>query len=202
MEKKFIKRKMLIGVIISLSCTAMIGCTSSKNELNITSINKAEKVVKSEYVSRIKRLVENTLNNDVVILKDEVTTEKEDKYDQKYLESKIFEENFYGGDRDRYKDFTEGLSTFRTEDDEINKLHDKLIEVSTDIYNMYNETIELGIEKEALSNKDVKSITDTDEKRVDEVFERMDTLEDMIENQQEHVGNIGDEIFNTLGVEY
>lgn len=195
-------KKIIISIMTLVSCLGLVGCTSSDNELNITPLNKAEKVVKSEYVSRIKRLVNDTISNDEVVLNEDEEAEKEDKYDKKYLEAKIYEEQKYGGNRDRYKDFTEGLSTFRTDDEEINKLHDKLIEVSTDVYNMHNETIELGIEKETLSNKDVKSITEADDKRADEVLERMKALEDMIDNQIEHVGNIGDEIFNTLGIEF
>lgn len=194
-------RKILIGAMTLVSCLGLVGCTSSDNKINITPINKAEKVVKSEYVSRIKRLVDDTISNDEVVLNEDEEAEKEDEYDKKYLESEVLEEKFHGGDRDRYKEFTEGLSTFRTEDEEINKLHDKLIEVSTDIYNMYNEKIELAVEKDKMYSKDHKT-TDADYKRIDEIDERIDVLEDMIDNQTEHVGNIGNEIFTTLGVEY
>ena len=195
------RKKFLIGVMTLLPCLGLVGCTSSNNKLNITPINKSEKVVKSEYVSRIKRLIESTISNDEIVLNEDEEAEKEDEYDKKYLESEVLEEKFNGGNRDRYKDFTEGLSTFRIEDEEINKLHDKLIEVSTDIYNMYNEKIELAVEKDKMYAKDHKT-SDADYKRIDEIDERDEILEDMIENQIEHTGNIGNEIFNTLGVEF
>lgn len=193
-------KKILIGIVV-LSVLSLVGCGNTEsNNIELMSTDKAEVVVKSEYVSRVKRLAESTIGNDEIILDEEEKAEKEDEYDKKYLESKVLEEQFLGGDRDRYKDFTVGLSTFRTEDEEINKLHDKLIEVSLDVYNMLNENIELAIELDSLYDKE--KMTETDANRMDEIEDRQEILEDMIDNQIEHTGNIGKEIFNILGVEF
>lgn len=192
-------RKKILNLSFFIICLILtVGCTnsSSQNNLSLTPLDKAEVVVKSEYVSRIKRLLEATIRNDVYVsLNANDRAEKEDDYDKVYLESTVLEEQFFGGDRDRFKDFVIGLSTFRTSDEEINNLHDKLIEVSLDVYSMLDENIELGIEAEGLDIFEEKE-------RLDVIDERQDALEDMIDNQREHAGNILTEVFDILGVDY
>lgn len=181
-------KKVLIGAMVLLSL-GIAGCTNKgQDAINVMSVNKAEKVVKSEYVSRLKRITSNTVGN----------FSDGNEYSNRYSESDIFEEKIYGADRDRYKDYVENISTFRTEDEEINKLHDKLIEVSIDVYNMLDEKIKLGKEQNIIFEKENE--TDADEKRSDEIDERQDILEDMIENQQEHVENILSELSEVLGL--
>ena len=180
------KQKLLcIMVLLSLS---LVGCSNSTNDINVMKADKAETVVKSEYVSRMKRAVEN---------------KKSEEYKEKYSESEIIDELMYGGERDSYKDFIEDVSTFRTEDEDINKLHDKMIEVSLDLYNMYDEEINLGIEEEDIYNKSEelkRDITDDEDAKLDEIMERKDVLKEMIDNQEEHLQNITEEIGNTLGL--
>lgn len=193
-------KKILIGLGLILSL-GLVGCTESSNDdINVMSVNEAEEVVKSEYASRLERIMENTIfNNEYISLDDEDRAKKEDEYDKKYVDCEVVDEQFYGGERDRYKDYTEGLSTFRTEDEEINKLHDKLIEVSLDVYNMLNEKIELAIEYDGLMTKE-DDATESDFNRMDEIDSRDDILADLIDNQIEHIENIGVEIFTVLGV--
>lgn len=166
----------------------IVGCSNSasKDDISLTPSDKAEVVVKSEYVSRLTRLSDETLTMGY--------DEKTEKYDKKYENSKGLKEKFHGGDRDMYKDFTEGLSTFRTKDDELNELHDKLIEVSLDVYDLYKELIDLDYEKDNmyddLESRKVKDFTDDEHEKMDEIYDRMDIVETMIENQEEHVENI------------
>lgn len=172
-------------MLLSLS---LVGCSNSTNNINVMKANKAETVVKSEYVSRMKRAFEKKTSIE---------------YREKYLESQIIDELMYGGERDSYKDFIEDVSTFRTEDEDINKLHDKMIEVSLDLYNMYDEEINLGIEEENIYNKSEelkRDITDDEDVKLDEIMERKDILKEMIDNQEEHLKNITEEIGNTLGL--
>lgn len=172
--------------VVAILCLGLIGCNDiNKNGIDIMSSSKSEEVVKSEYASRFGRLIENTIKND--------------EYDEPYIDSEVLEEQYNAGDRDRFKDFTEGLSTFRTKDEEINSLHDKLIEVSLDVYNMYNELISLAFEMDNIYAGE--NISDTQFDRIDEINERHDMLRGMIENQIEHVGNIGGDIVSILGLD-
>lgn len=167
-------KKGLLLLLTILTLSISVGC------------NKAEKVVKSEYVSRMERLTHDTIRNT-------------EGYKEKYIDSEVVNEKYLGGKRDSYKDFADGLSTFRTEDEEINKLHDKLKEVSIDLDNIINEMIEL--EKEQTKLYDKSDSTEKDDKRLEEIYKRQDTLEDMLKNQEEHIGNIGQEIFKKIGLE-
>ena len=179
--------KKILGLVMLLSLS-LVGCSNSTNNINVMKANKAETVVKSEYVSRMKRAFEKKTSIE---------------YREKYLESQIIDELMYGGERDSYKDFIEDVSTFRTEDEDINKLHDKMIEVSLDLYNMYDEEINLGIEEENIYNKSEelkRDITDDEDVKLDERMERKDILKEMIDNQEEHLKNITEEIGNTLGL--
>lgn len=179
--------KKILGLVMLLSLS-LVGCSNSTNNINVMKANKAETVVKSEYVSRMKRAFEKKTSIE---------------YREKYLESQIIDELMYGGERDSYKDFIEDVSTFRTEDEDINKLHDKMIEVSLDLYNMYDEEINLGIEEENIYNKSEelkRDITDDEDVKLDEIMERKDILKEMIDNQEEHLKNITEEIGNTLGL--
>ncbi|MEG2056810.1 MAG: hypothetical protein RRZ84_02730 [Romboutsia sp.] len=181
-------KKAIIGAIVILSL-GMFGCSKGEsNDINVMAVNKAEKVVKSEYVSRLKKTGESTAGN----------YEEGNEYNSRYADSEIHEERIYGADRDRYKDYVESISTFRTEDEEINKLHDKLIETSLDVYNMLDEIVSISIEHKEIMDKG--DWTDNDEKRMGEIEEKQVVLEDMIENQQEHVENILGELGNILGV--
>ncbi len=169
--------KKILGFVMLLSLS-LVGCSNSTNNINVMKANKAETVVKSEYVSRMKRAFEKKTSIE---------------YREKYLESQIIDELMYGGERDSYKDFIEDVSTFRTEDEDINKLHDKMIEVSLDLYNMYDEEINLGIEEEYIYNKSEelkRDITDDEYAKLDEIMERKDVLKEMIDNQEEHLQNI------------
>ena len=179
--------KKILGFVMLLSLS-LVGCSNSTNNINVMKANKAETVVKSEYVSRMKRAFEKKTSIE---------------YREKYLESQIIDELMYGGERDSYKDFIEDVSTFRTEDEDINKLHDKMIEVSLDLYNMYDEEINLGIEEEDIYNKSEelkRDITDDEDAKLDEIMERKDVLKEMIDNQEEHLQNITEEIGKTLGL--
>ncbi len=177
-------KKVLIGLMVILAL-GIVGCSSKdSNAINVMSANKAEKVVKSEYASRLKWASENISNFE--------------EYHSKYSESKITEEIMYGAKRDRCKDYIEDISTFRTEDEEVNKLHDKLIETSLDVYNMLDEKIKLGQEWNTILEKDNE--TEADEKRIYEIDERQEMLSNMVENQEEHVENILLELGDVLGV--
>lgn len=166
-------KKILVILILTLSF-GLVGCS------------KAEKVVNSEYVSRMERLTHDTIRNTEV-------------YNEKYLDSEVVNEKYLGGKRDSYKDFADGLSTFRTEDEEINKLHDNIREVSLDLYNRINEKIELEREQTKLYSK--SDLTDEEETRLKEIEKRQDALEDVLKNQEEHIGNIGYEISKKIGLE-
>ncbi|WP_170075931.1 hypothetical protein [Paraclostridium dentum] len=166
-------KKILVALIMLLSLS-LVGCS------------KAEKVVNSEYVSRMERLTHDTIRNTEV-------------YNEKYLDSEVVNEKYLGGKRDSYKDFADGLSAFRTEDEEINKLHDKIRDVSLDLYNRINEKIQLEREQTKLYSK--SDLTDEEEKRLKEIEKRQNELEDMLKNQEEHIGNIGYEISKKIGVE-
>lgn len=175
------------ALIIALSIS-LVGCSNTSNKVNVMPANKVEEVVKSEYASRMERIIKSTIHN----------YGEDNEYDKRYLNSKNPDEQFYGADRDRYKDYIENISTFRTDDEGINKLHDKLIEVSLDVDNMLNERVELAIEEENLYAKD--KLTEAEDKRIDEIDERENKLEDLIDNQEEHVQNILDELAQTLGL--
>ena len=172
-----------ILLLVLVSMFGLVGCSSSidGNNINLISSQKAEVVVKSEYVSRLTRLCESTIYLSY--------DEEKEQYISKYYESKVLQEKHYGGDRDIYKDLTEGLSAFRTKDDDINKLHYKLIEVSLDIYNLYKEYIDLGYELngmyERLMDRKVKDFTDEEHEICEEIDERLDIIETMIENQED-----------------
>ncbi len=167
-------KKGLLLLITILVLSISVGC------------NKAEKVVKSEYVSRIERLTHDTIRNTEV-------------YNEKYLDSEVVNEKYLAGKRDSYKDFADGLATFRTEDEEINKLHYKIQEVSLDLYERINEKIELEREQTKLYSK--VDLTDKEEQRLKEIDKRQNTLEDILKNQEEHIGNIGYEISKKIGLE-
>lgn len=178
-------KKILIGLVLILSL-GLVGCSQSSNgDINVMSVNKAEKVVKSEYASRMKRA------NEIF------SFDKFEEYHTKYSESNITEEIKYGANRDMYKEYVEVISTFRTEDEEVNKLHDKLIEISLDLYSMLDESIELGAEwNNILNSNQDRDITDKEEDRLNEIEEKNSILSDMIKNQEEHIDNILTELSN------
>lgn len=163
-------KKILLGLILILSLGA-IGCNNQNKNIKLTNANNAEKVVKSEYSSRIQRLFKDTLSSDI----------DENKY------TKI----------DRYKDFTEKLSTFRTNDDEFNFLHDKMIEVSLDIYNMRSKAKDLYYKYENLKDKD----DETNEKKLEKLDKQIDELLLKVKNQEEHWDNIAKEMNKSLEIE-
>lgn len=184
-------KKVLIGAMVILSL-GVVGCNSKDtNTVNVMAVNKAEKVVKSEYISRLTRIGESTISNH----------EEGNEYDRKDSTSEVSDVQTYKPDRDRYKDYVENISTFRTEDEQINKLHDKLIETSLDVYNMSDEIVAIILESERIMDTNKKSdITEKEEKKVMEIIEKKDILRTQIYNQKEHVENILTELGNVLGV--
>jgi len=198
-------KKILVPLIIVLALS-IVGCSNSNittNAINIMSVSKAEKVAKYDYAAMLNRLIEKTLNNDELVTNKDDESKYEYKYDEKYLKSDVPLEKSLGGTRDRYKDFIEGISTFRTEDEEINKLHDNLIEVCLDIHTMINEAIELekqNIELDKVEATNLDEIKTKNDKMM-EAIEKCEILETMINNQIEQIDNIVDDISTLLGVE-
>lgn len=166
--------KKILAILIFTLSFGLAGCS------------KVEKVVNSEYVSRMESLTHDTIRNT-------------EAYDEKYFDSEVVNEKYLAGKRDSYKDFADGLSTFITEDEEINKLHNNLKEVSMDLYNIINEKIELEKEQVKLYNK--SNLTEKEDNRLKEIEKRQDILEDMLGNQEGNIGNIGNEILKKIGFE-
>lgn len=101
-------KRTLVGVIFVLMI-GLVGCNQStqKSNLNIMSSNEAEKVIETEYISRMKRSLKSTLYD----------YEENGKYYSMYKDKEICDEVIYGRDKERYKYFIEDISTFRTENE-------------------------------------------------------------------------------------
>lgn len=180
-------KKIIIGITVILAL-GLVGCAGeekSSNDTKLMSASKAEKVDKLEYASRFKKLSDDNFRGN--------------EHEEKYSDSKLEVEKESGADRDIYKNLAEGLSTFRSEDEGINMLHDKTIEFSTDVYNMANERIELGREGEKLKSKE-GNLTEKEKQRLDEINDKIYLLKDMIDNQKKQLSYIGEEIAGTLGI--
>lgn len=184
-------KKIIIGITVILAlglvgCSEEKGSNDAKNDIKTMSTSKAEKLDKLEYASRFKKLSDDNFTGT--------------EHEEKYSDSKLEVEKESGADRDIYKNLAEGLSTFKSEDEGINQLHDKVIELSTDVYTMANERIELGREGEKLKSKE-GDLTEKEKHRLDEITDKISLLQDMIDNQKEQVSYIGKEIGGILGID-
>ncbi|MDB8802751.1 hypothetical protein PN294_11160 [Romboutsia sp. 1001216sp1] len=170
-------KKVLLGAIVLLAL-GVVGCSSGE---------KQEKVIISEYKDRLERAYNKTIKGNYTKT---YLGEKEDEYADRYKDSEnIAEMSGNGAIRDRYKDFVEDISTYGVEDMEINSLHNKLIEVSTNVYDLYAEYIEssgkLG---------DMEEVDNPDYDSMNNIAETMTETIEEARNQEKHVVNLLKEI--------
>lgn len=195
------RRLLLIG-IVSLLGFGVVGCSDNKEEkekLNITPKENAEEVVCTEYITRLGKVVQDTIYN-------YEENNKYDKYENSYEKEHSSKDDYnsneyiYGDNKERYKDLIEEITKFKPDDENIDKLHDKIIEVSRDIYNKYIEIINIGLEENKINKKE--TLSKEDEEKLDKLEEQQDVLEDEIENQEKHLENISTEITYKLVEKY
>lgn len=176
-------KKIIIGITVILAL-GLVGCSEekssndTKNNIKTMSTSKAEKLDKLEYAIKWKSLQDDIFANY--------------EYNERYSDSKVSEERLSGGDRDMYKDLANVLSTFRSEDEGINQLHDKMIELSTDVSNMINERIDIVREAEKIDPKG---------NMPEKEGQRYSVLGDMSSNQKEQINYIRKEIAGILGID-
>lgn len=172
-------KKLIIGAIVILSL-GIVGCE-----------DKQEKVILSEYKDRLERVYNETIKGNYT---KKYLGEKEDEYADRYKDStNAAEMSGNGAIRDRYKDFVEDISTYGVEDEEINKLHNKLIEVSANVYDLYSEYIESSDKLGTMEEVDNPNYDN-----MDNISENMSETIKKARNQEEHVINLLEEIGNKL----
>lgn len=132
-------RKLLIGIILVLALGA-VGCSSKNDimELNLTPENKVEVLSRSEYMLRLEELFQENKFFGI----------SEDEYMPKYKEDLEKLKEYFSKDNQEVKErmesikmyfvnekrIAEGLSSFKSEDDDINKIHYELFKVYKESY--------------------------------------------------------------------
>lgn len=173
-------KKILIVTLITI--LSLTGCSSKEtSSIEITSSKKAEIIENVDYVEQMRFVLEETIGNDSYS-----SDGPNNKYDNKYVDSEVYEEVRYGGDRDRIADYVKGISKFRTKDESINELHDELISISIELHDLYESMIDLGYEEA----EDIL-----------EHFDKKDTVEEIIESKDEEMGYILEDISVLVGAD-
>lgn len=169
-----------ILLLVLVSIISLTGCSKETSSIEITHSKKAEVIENVDYVERMKLVLEETVGND------SNRSTGGNKYDAKYINSEVYEEAWYGGDRDRIADYVKGISKFRTQDESINELHDELISTSIELHDLYESMIDLGYEEA----EDIL-----------EHFDKKDTVEEMIESKSQEMVYILEDISVSVGVD-
>lgn len=194
-------KKILLILMISILGFGVVGCSDSnkKEKLNITPKENAEEVVCTEYITRLGKVVQDTIYN-------YEEDNKYDKYEKEYEKEHSSKDDYnsneyiYGDNKERYKDLIEGITKFKPDDENIDKLHDKIIEVSSDIYNKYTDIINIGLKENEINKKE--KLSKEEEQQLDDLVKQQDSLVDEIEQQENHLKNISTEITYKLTEKY
>lgn len=83
---------------------------------------------------------EKLTNNEYVA---KLTTTIKDTIESVYLKAEDLKENSDLEDKEKFNEFIKSITKFKTDDESINMLNDKMIEVSKEVYNMLDERINL-----------------------------------------------------------
>lgn len=152
--------------VLSYELYDFIDFYSNKKDNNQNTSEKEEYInvqilSKGQYINKLKRLVSDTIFPSSYLPYD-YSKFKGDNYTQKYKGYKTIRQRNLA-DRDRYKDFLEVATTFKSNDENINKFHNKIIE--------YAISIQFSLEKleyfEYFSTGKSEVLSDSDKKFID-----------------------------------
>ncbi|WP_304341029.1 hypothetical protein [Metaclostridioides mangenotii] len=138
--------------------------TKIVNGVEVTLTDKAKKIENYEYVDEFQNLFNKLYK----------------KYGEKVHHPDRDSIEYYKASKAQHKEFVESLSKFRTNDENVNKYHDQLIEIFSNRVKINGDMIKLIEEKNKLKDKD--SITDDDQKNIDKFSNQIEVLKKMIEN--------------------
>ncbi|WP_024621581.1 hypothetical protein [Metaclostridioides mangenotii] len=138
--------------------------TKIVNGVEVTLTDKAKKIENYEYVDEFQNLFNKLYK----------------KYGEKVHHPDRDSIEYYKASKAQHKELVESLSKFRTNDENVNKYHDQLIDIFSNRVKLNGDMIKLIEEKNKLKEKD--NITDDDQKNIDKFSNQIEVLKKMIEN--------------------
>ncbi len=158
--------------------------TKIVNGVEVTLTDKAKKIENYEYVDEFQNIFNKLYK----------------KYGEKVHHSDRDSIEYYKASKAQHKEFVGSLSKFRTNDENVNKYHDELIEIFLNRVKLNGDMIKLIEEKNKLKDKD--SITDDDQKNIDKFSNQIEVLKEMIENSGVKNTECIEKLENALGATF
>lgn len=158
--------------------------TKMVNGVEVTLTDKAKKIENYEYVDEFQNLFNKLYK----------------KYGEKVHHPDRDSIEYYKASKAQHKEFVESLSKFRTNDENVNKYHDELIEIFLNRVKLNGDMIKLIEERYKLKEKD--SITDDDQKMIDRFRNQIEVLKEMIENSGVKNTECIEKLEDALGVTF
>lgn len=170
-------KRLIIGFMLVFAMVT-VGCSSGESYKLASSsdIDTYSKYKYPDYANKVGNIKQDTIKNY------DIVTNTIDKLGEEI----DFDIATNKGEQTTEKLFIEQLSSIKTDNEDINKEQQELLDMSIEIFNSYNDVIKLWEnEEKERGGKGDHQLNDSEKEKIDKLFNEAVSIEDYIKKQKD-----------------